>query len=130
MALHRSQSDAAETPKEWFDLFRQVVASLPRRQACLVVDLATVRYGAAPGSRAPEAFNVVQELYRHMLVKRGDEASKHGTAKVNVILLHYEANGFGLPSDDVLDFVVPVKINTCKRPRAGRGRGGGRGRRV
>ncbi len=127
MALRHSQFGTAETAKEWFDLFMQVVASIPRERVCLVVDLAAVCSGSAPGAR-PEAFNFVQELHRRMVSSPDDDASRRGATKLKVVLLLYEANGFGQLPKEVSKFVVPVKVTKSKTLRASRGRGRGRGR--
>ncbi len=86
MALRHSQFCTAETPKEWFDLFTEVIASIPGERVCLVVDLATVRSESAPGS-VSGAFNFVEELHRHMVSSPDNDASRRSRTKVKVVLL-------------------------------------------
>ncbi|KAH6855524.1 hypothetical protein B0I37DRAFT_411510 [Chaetomium sp. MPI-CAGE-AT-0009] len=105
IALCHSQFCTAETPKEWFDLFERVVASIPGELVYLVVDLATVCSESVP----PEGFNFVQELHGHMVSSPDRDASRRGTPKLKVVLLLYEANGFSQLSKAVSNFIVPVK---------------------
>ncbi|RYP70583.1 hypothetical protein DL771_005402 [Monosporascus sp. 5C6A] len=108
MASRYSQFHTAGTPKEWLELFKQVIADLSG-QVYLVVDLATV-HSSLEGA---DGFNLIQELSGML-----SDVSKHGMeTKVKVLLLVYEADWFRLLPNDGSGCIIPVKAMRLKRPQ-------------
>ncbi|KAK4250458.1 hypothetical protein C7999DRAFT_29042 [Corynascus novoguineensis] len=114
IALRHSQFRTANTLKDWLNLFKQAVASLPGKWVYLVADLATVRSDLGPGTADEFAF--FQELNR-MLTPGNHDTSIGGTKNVKVMFLLYEANWFNRLPDEVAGHVVSVKVTSSKRRR-------------
>ena len=105
MVMRCSQFQTAKTPKEWLDIFKQVVTTL-RGPVYLVIDLAM----ACLSAEEAEEFNFIQELR--------DALGQFTAPKVKVILLLYEMDWFKLVPREVAGSVVTVKKARLKRPQS------------